>query len=175
MDKAMTSSDVHHGTIERMMKQYGTSIYRMCLAYLRDRSLAEDAMQDTFLKAYKKLGTFRSFEQQGEKAWLTRIAINTCKDYRRSAWFRHMWHGLPMDELPAASYEMNTKDYILADEIIKLPIKLKEVVLLFYYQEMAYEEIAEALGISRSTVANRLADAKERLKNKLERWYADES
>ena len=70
----------------RLVDAYQFSLRRMCCAILRDRALAEDAVQETFLKAYKTLDTFR--KESSEKTWLMRIAINTCRDFRRSAWFR---------------------------------------------------------------------------------------
>lgn len=173
MDKASVPGNVRDAEIERMMREYGTSVLRMCYAYLRDPSLAEDAGQDTFIKAYRHLDSLLTGGKGHEKAWLMRIAINTCKDYRRSAWFRHLDLRTPIEGLPEASQPMAEKDQRLADGIIGLPRKEKEAVLLFYYQDMSYDEIAEALGISRSSVYNRLTRAKRLLKNTLEGWDLD--
>lgn len=71
----------HH--LESLMARYQTPVLRMCFAYLRDRQLAEDAAQETFVKAYRALAAFRG--DSDEKTWLMRIAINTCKDMRRGA------------------------------------------------------------------------------------------
>ena len=72
--------------LERLMAQYGTALLRMCCLYLRDYSLAEDAVQETFLKAYARLDSFRG--DCSEQTWLMKIAINTCRDMLRSAWMR---------------------------------------------------------------------------------------
>lgn len=69
--------------LEQAMARYEESLLRMCFAYLGDAALAEDAVQETFVKAYRALPDFRGEAQ--EKTWLTRIAINTCKDVRRGA------------------------------------------------------------------------------------------
>ena len=61
-----------------LMEKYEKDLLRMCCVYLRDISLAEDAVQETFLKAYKNLKDFRG--DSNEKTWLMRIAVNTCKD-----------------------------------------------------------------------------------------------
>lgn len=74
--------------LTRMIEQYSSSLLNMCYIYLRDRELAEDALQETFLKAYRTRSSFRG--DSHEKTWLTRIAINTCRDMRRSAWFTHV-------------------------------------------------------------------------------------
>ena len=74
--------------IEHMVTLYQLPILRLCILYLHDEDLAKDAVQETFIKAYRNLDGFR--DASSEKTWLTRIAINTCKNVRRSAWFRHM-------------------------------------------------------------------------------------
>ena len=69
--------------LEGAMARWEKSLLRMCYAYLGDMALSEDAVQETFLKAYRALDSFRG--EAAEKTWLMRIAINTCKDMRRSA------------------------------------------------------------------------------------------
>ena len=84
----MTESPGANARLERMMEQYGNDLLRICCVYLKDASMAEDAVQETFVKAYKGYHPFRA--DADEKTWLMRIAINTCKDIRRSAYFRHV-------------------------------------------------------------------------------------
>ena len=64
-----------------LMSAHRTSLVRLAYLYLGDSALAEDAVQETFLKAWRHWESFR--EESAEKTWLTRIAINTCKDIRR--------------------------------------------------------------------------------------------
>ena len=64
--------------ISQMIKTYEKDLLRLCRVYLKEESLAEDAMQETFIKAYKNLHTFRG--ESSEKTWLFRIAINVCRD-----------------------------------------------------------------------------------------------
>ena len=73
-------------TIEALIDQYGDGILRLCLMYLGDRQLAEDAFQETFLKAWKHLPSFRG--NSSPKTWLTRIALNTCRSMLRTGWLR---------------------------------------------------------------------------------------
>lgn len=68
--------------LEQMVALYQLPLLRLCYAYLHDEELPKDAVQETFLKAYRALPAFR--KEASEKAWLNRIAINTCKDIRRS-------------------------------------------------------------------------------------------
>ena len=81
--------------LERMMREYGTSLLRMCTLQLGDPSLAEDAVQDAFVKAYRQMSGFRG--QSSERTWLMSIAINTCRDYLRSSWHRRVDGSLTPD------------------------------------------------------------------------------
>lgn len=174
MDSVHMHDDVRDAVIERMMGQYGAAVYRMCFVYLREKTLAEDAGQETFLKAYRSLDTFAGGHAQSEKAWLMRIAINTCKDVLRTRWYRARLRGIPLDQIPEPAMEPDRADRDLVEAILRLPLRLKEVVLLHYYQEMTYDEITQALGISRTAVYQRLTKAKKLLKGSLEGWVGDE-
>ncbi len=163
---------VHEAELERIMTQYGSSLLRMCYLYLRDASLAEDAVQDTFLKACNKLGSFR--HESSEQSWLMRIAINTCKDYLRMAWFRRVDRRVSLESLPDAAQEPAMSDSTVVEEVMRLPAKYKDVVLLRYYQEMKLKQVGETLGIPIDTVKSRLKHANKMLHQRLERWYFDE-
>lgn len=93
--------------LTRLMKNYEADVVRLCFLYLRDLSLAEDATQETFLKVYRSIGMFR--RESSEKTWLMRIAINTCKDIRRGAWFRHVDRSVSLDHLPSPSVPAKTE------------------------------------------------------------------
>lgn len=151
----------------RLVDAYQFSLRRMCCAILRDRALAEDAVQETFLKAYKTLDTFR--KESSEKTWLMRIAINTCRDFRRSAWFRYLDRRITPEDLPLAATPAEEDSIALTAAIMRLPQKLQEVTLLHYYQDMTTREIAAALQISQSSVSSRLVCARTRLRAFLER------
>ncbi|MBO5501664.1 MAG: sigma-70 family RNA polymerase sigma factor, partial [Clostridia bacterium] len=81
------------------MNQYGDAILRFCTLQLRDVKLAEDAAQDVFIKAWKAMDGFQG--RSSEKTWLYRIAINTCRDYQRTGWFRWMVKKTPDPHLRA--------------------------------------------------------------------------
>lgn len=166
--EAGTSSDFSHAqTLNRFAEQYQTELLRMCCLYLRDAELAKDAVQETYLKAYRALDSFRG--ECAEKTWLMRIAINTCRDMRRSAWLRHMDRRVTPDMLPAAFLPFEEADEELLLAVMALPVKLRETVLLYFYQDMCVKEIAESLGLSSSAVSARLDRAKKKLRNALER------
>ena len=71
---------------ERIVEEYQEQVVRMCFLYLCDKTLAEDAMQETFLKAYRAMDSFRG--DSSEKTWIMRIAMRTCYDMNHSGWFR---------------------------------------------------------------------------------------
>jgi RNA polymerase sigma-70 factor (ECF subfamily) len=144
----------------------------MCYVYLHDVALAEDAMQETFIKAYKSMDTFQG--RSSEKTWLMSIAINTCKDYQRSSWFRFIDRRITLESLPEPVCVFEMLDKTLISQVMRLPRKYKEVVLLHYYQGMTVGEVSEALDIAIPTVYARLKKAQQKLRTELEGWYYDE-
>ena len=145
--------------LERLVLLYQQPLLRTCFLYLRDRALAEDAVQETFLKAYRSLASFRG--ECSEKTWLMKIAMNTCCDLRRAHRLRRIDPRRIPDLLPQA-------EETLVTQVIQLPRKLREVILLYYYQDMTVTEIAVSLGISQSSVSGRLKRAREKLRTLLE-------
>ena len=69
--------------LNRIMLLYEKDMLKVCFVYLRDLSLAQDALQESFLKAYRCFDSYRG--EAAEKTWLTSIVINTCRDFCRSA------------------------------------------------------------------------------------------
>ena len=156
--------------ISNMVELYGNSLLRMCYLYLKDIQLAEDAVQDTFVNAYRNWDKFKG--KSSEKTWLTSIAINVCKTQYRNSWRKNTVY---LDELQSEPYDTDIiQDDTVLNEIAKLKPAYREVILLFYYQEMKQKEIAEALNISDSAVAVRLTRAREQLRNALKGWYFNE-
>lgn len=156
----------------QMVNQYQGMLLRMCYVYLQDIELAKDVTQETFLKAYRAMGSFR--RDCSEKSWLIQIAINTCRDMKRSAWFRHTDRRITPEDLPEAVITPHDEDKLdVMCDIMKLPPKLKEVIMLYYWQEMNVREIAQSLGIAQSTVSNRLKHARDKLHDVLERRYTN--
>lgn len=158
--------------LEHLMRAYGTDIKRFCTLQLRDAALAEDAAQEVFFKVWKALGTFRN--ESSEKTWLIRIALNTCRDYQRTGWFRFMDRRVTPDDLPEQNVEFSFQDGTVASEIAALPPKVKAVILLRYYEGMNLQESADALNVSLATVKRRLKKANQILRRTLKGWYEDE-
>lgn len=166
------SAQEHEQALERWVKQYQPSLLRTCYLYLQDQVQAEDAVQETFFKAYRTFGAFRG--ESGEKTWLMKIALNTCRDMRKTGWFRRMDRRVTPDMLPEASVPPARYEDDLMVGIMNLPRKLREAVLLYYYQNLDTNEIAAILEIGRSSVSGRLQRAREKLREILERMDCDE-
>ena len=166
MEAVKDPDSAREQTIERLILQYQTPLLRLCYVQLHDRTLAEDAVQETFLKAYKGFDQFRG--DCRAKTWLVRIAVNTCRDFQRGGWFRHTDRRVTPEMLPIGTPEPDPEDYDLSLAVMKLPRKMREVILLYYYQDLNTEEIAETLGLAQSSVSNRLRKSREKLRKLLE-------
>ncbi|MBQ8555646.1 MAG: RNA polymerase sigma factor [Clostridia bacterium] len=160
--EAVKRADSRDDTLLRLMTEYEIPIRRMCCVYLRDEALAADAVQETFLKAYLALQHFRA--QASEKTWLTRIAINVCKDMRRSGWLRFVDRRVTLDKLPEPVSDAPYALMELTLDIMRLPQKHLDVVLLHDYQGLTVREAAEVLGIPHQTVISRLNTAHKKLR-----------
>ena len=166
MDAVKGPDTVRENQLIYLMEQYGEALTRMCCVYLQDIALAEDAVQETFVKTYKALENFRG--ESSEKTWLMRIAMNTCKDMRRSAWFKYVDRRVTLECMPSPAYWATQEQSELTMEIMRLPRKYMEVVLLYYYQGMTTLDIASSLQIANQTVSARLKHAREKLRTTLE-------
>lgn len=157
---------------ERLVEQYQEDVLRTCFLYLRDKTLAEDATQETFLKVYRSLDAFRG--ESSEKTWILKIAMHACYDINHSGWFRFMNRHVTPETLPEPCAASAEEDLALAAAVMELPRKLREVILLRYYQQLNVSEIARALHLSHSSVSGRLRRGRERLKKALEGRKLDE-
>ena len=143
------------------------------LSLLKSASAAEDASQEVFIKAYKRADTLR--QREYTKTWLVSIAVNTCRDIRRSAWLRHIDRRVALEDLPPAVCDFTPADDSVVREIMSLAPKYREALLLHYYQDLSAEDCAKALHLTVSGFYRRLKRAQAQLKTQLERWGFDKS
>jgi len=144
--------------------------YNYSLRYLRDVHLAQDALQESFIRALRGIGTLHNPELF--IAWLGQINFRVCYDFKQrqereiSAGMSedldlagaHARHGLPEEEALA----VDNRQYILR-QVMNLPVVESQVILMKYYQEMTLDEIGDCLNISRSTVKRYLRAGKKHL------------
>lgn len=152
--------------IEELINRYGDEILRLCLSYLGNRQLAEDAFQDTFVKAWKHLTAFRG--ESSVRTWLSQIAVNTCRDLLRSSWFGMWKRSQPVETLlNLSSGDIPRPPSPVRDAVLALPGRYREVIVLHYMENMNVREIAECLHLSVNTVTTRLRRARQLLKTEL--------
>ena len=141
------------------LKRHGADMVRLAYSYLLNLSDAQDAAQDAFVTYMKQAPAFDTAAQ--EKAWLTRVTANKCKNMLRSGWFKSR-RPIP-DELPA-----NEEKRELLMEIAGLPAKYRAPIHLHYYEGYSIAEIARMLNARESTVGTWLSRARQLLRVRLE-------
>ncbi|MGN7397268.1 sigma-70 family RNA polymerase sigma factor [Peribacillus frigoritolerans] len=153
--------------LDEMMSLYGQDILQLVYSYVKDAVVAEDLTQEIFIKCYKALPTYN--QQSNIRTWLWRIAINHCKDYRKSWYFRKV--STAEEEQEWTSSDNVEEEVIQQDEdrqlavaVMELPIQYRELIYLHYFQEMKLKEISEITGVKPGTVKTRMRQAKRRLK-----------
>lgn len=148
---------------EQLYAQYADDVLRMAYFYLADRHKAEDICQDVFVKLFTHL---QEIEPGREKAWLLRVTVNACRDTWRSAWLRRVVLGAPsLEIIPAQedSFEQREEKAAVLRAVHKLPAPFREIILLYYYQEMSISQIAQMLDLPEGTVSSRLSRGRSKL------------
>jgi RNA polymerase sigma-70 factor (ECF subfamily) len=146
---------------ERWVSLYGDVALRTAYLFLRDRGLAEDCVQDSFVSAWRARHSLR--DQSAERAWLLTIVANTARSHLR----RRI--PLPTDILPE---DPTTRDPFsdlalsadLGQALDQLPADQREVIVLRVYLDLSVEETARALKVAEGTVKSRLSRALEALR-----------
>lgn len=159
--------------IDQLMDTYGQSLLQLIYSYVGNKEIAEDLAQEVFVKCYQKLEQYQ--KKSSLKSWLWRIAINHCKDYLRS------WHHnhIVISEEQAKNTSSREKavekqviqryeDEQLVKTVLSLPDPYKEVIYLYYFEELSIKEISYLTSVNQNTIKTRLKRAKEILKDCLE-------
>ena len=157
--------------LEELIDKYQISLLKVCFTFLHDRSFAEDAVQETFIKVYQGLDSFHG--NSSEKTWVFRIAMNTCRDMLRTRWFRFVDRRIDLSQLPEQTVRMENGDKEIMEAVMALPVKLREVILLCSLEGMTTYEAGESLGITQQAVSSRLKRAKDKLKKELKEKGCD--
>lgn len=144
----------------RLMDTYSRLLTGLCVVTLRDVHLAQDVVQETFLRAWRK-GPLRP---DTEKAWLTRVAMNLCRDQLRRGWMRRIDRSIPFEELVIP---VEPQDNDVIREVYALPPKERQIIVMHYWGNLSVQEIAAALRISRASVYRTMDKAKAHLRIQL--------
>lgn len=168
--------------LQLKIETYGDMLFRLCLIRLQNIQDAEDVVQDVFYQYLKRNESFESEEH--EKAWLLKVAVNACHKVWRSAWKRHQsgeeWQEASGVLLTAGTEgSCSPEEYSLGQEkrrqllsaVMSLPAKYREVIHLFYYQQLSVKAIAGVTGRGESTVTSQLTRGRELLRKSLKEEY----
>lgn len=150
--------------IETIITKYGDMLYRLCILMLKNESDAEDVVQETMIKYFRKAPAFESAEH--EKAWLIRVASNGCRDLLR---FRVRHPQLDDDCLSRISWE--SSDSGIMEALASLPEKYRLVLTLYYIEEYRIEDIAKIISRTSSAVKMRQQKGRKLLEDVYRKEY----
>jgi RNA polymerase sigma-70 factor (ECF subfamily) len=152
-----------------LVRRYQTAVFNVCLRLVGSRGEAEDLAQEAFLRAYRKLDHYD--EARPMRPWLLRLATNVCLNHLSRA--RHAQ--VELDERvvqqqtgsrhgqPEQASIRSDRDRAVRAAILELPPRYRAVVELRHFQELRYDEIADALDIPMSDVKSHLYRARKQL------------
>ena len=154
-----------------MFERYMYLLYRLCYSILLVREDAEDAVQDVFLKYYRRQPTFA--DEDHEKAWFIRVAVNHCKDILRRRKLREF---IPLSEVEEllAEKEVEADDSGVFQALYELTDRYRIVMILHYLEGYPVKEVAKLCGLTQSAVKMRLSRGREQLKECLKGVMIDE-
>jgi RNA polymerase sigma-70 factor (ECF subfamily) len=164
---------------QELLKRYKSRVYGKITMYVKDRAMAEDIFQDTFMKAIQALREGQYNEEGKFSAWIMRIAHNLCIDYFRGKKKMPMTRGNddwdPFDFISNGdknSEEVTVNKQVLSDAkklLAHLPDEQKEIVMMRLYYDMSFKEISETLNISINTALGRMRYALINLRKLIEK------
>lgn len=155
---------------EQVIRYYSPMVYRLALTRTKSSEDAEDIFQEVFLKLVSNTKPFETEEHR--KAWLIKVTINCCNSHFVAPWHQNV---VSMDDVMLTQMAGTTEDrYASLEEpdiyaqIVKLPKDMRDVILLFYYEDLSVREISQILNTSENNVKKRLSRARQKLKLELE-------
>lgn len=183
-DEALLSSSLEGNLVafDLLVDRYYDRLYGYLIRFLKDSDTAEDLLQETFLRVWRKRAEFKNIASFS--TWIYTIAGNLARsEWRRRKRWRMLRIGASREDEdadieiadrgsgPDAVVENRMAVEELADEVQKLPDRYREVVILRDIQGMTYEEIAGIVQVPVGTVKSRLNRGRLILQEKLGKWY----
>lgn len=171
-----------------LMEQYGNDLIRTAVLLLKDRHLAEDVSQEVFITAFQKIKQFRG--EGSLRGWLLQMTINRCRSKIRLASWKRLFFREITDEEAAANMqsinsftissktsEPGTGQWVdamsLRQTVESIPLKYREVIVLYYYQDLTINKISHVLQEPEGTIKSKLLRGRKLLRNQLEEggWH----
>jgi RNA polymerase sigma factor (sigma-70 family) len=158
-----------------LVRRWAARVLAICHSRVRRADIAEDLAQDAFLRAFRSLSTLSDPSKFGP--WLSGIALRVCLDWLKSPKnaqvnFSTLGPEIPLSDLLATEHDSGIlsgeERRLLLREIENLPESYRQIILLYYYDDLTYRQVAELLNVSVPTVNARLAKARALLRQRLQ-------
>lgn len=173
LDRCQATPRPDNDAFRALFEHYKDRIYSIALRYSGDASIAQDIAQETFLKLFASIGSFR--REANFDSWLYRMVVNACFDQKRKTRrFAPLVDGIldllhspgesALDEVMRAEMSGQVRSVVES-----LPPEQRMVVVLRYTEGLSYEEIAAILGCPAGTIASRLNRVHKVLERRLVR------
>ncbi|HZK34509.1 MAG TPA: RNA polymerase sigma factor [Bacillota bacterium] len=143
-------------------RRHVKTVYRVCFMYIKNKHDTEDMVQSTFIKLMKNKIDFENEEH--EKAWLIRTAINTCKDHFRNRWNKTV----SINKVAKLAVEEPFDIDDTLEKVLALPPKYKTAIYMYYYEGYSTVEIGEILKKKASTIRGHLFTGRKLLRMDME-------
>lgn len=161
-------SSIDEDYLREIMEKHGTPLLKLVYSYVKNWTTAEDIVQETFITFSQKYHQFQG--KSSLKTWLYQIAINKSKDFLRSP--KNKLFHLTLSKITLSSKDKDLDEKLIENDglqligkcLFKLNIKYREVLNLFYYEDLSIKEISNVLTISESNVKTRLRRGREKFK-----------
>ena len=150
-----------------IIEKHAPAVYRLALSYTKNKSDAEDIMQEVFLRYIKKERHFDSPEH--ERAWFLRVSSNCAKTH-----FAKRRPTVDLDEIAELADAPQNDSISVLDAVMRLPEHQRVCTHLFYYEDLSIRDIAKTLAMPESTVKSHLHRARAALKEMLKGDFFDE-
>jgi len=167
--------------IQEKLDSYSDMLFKIAYARMGNRADAEDIVQETFYQYFKASKEFE--DEEYEKAWLIRVTLNGCRKVWRSSFYRRHSDAPDLERIiageeqetgepgPEEAFLDKEKAGAVLKAVWKLPVTYRDVIHLFYYEELSVKEIAVILRRKVSTVTSQLTRGREILKKSLKEEY----
>jgi RNA polymerase sigma factor (sigma-70 family) len=176
LDLVKGLKEKEESALVELMNRYGEYLLRTAILLLKDKQIAEEVVQDTFITAFDKIHQLT--DPVKLKSWLTSILVNGCRSQQRKRNWKHVF--LPFSLIERYQKDegrLGPEDHLLnlmenqqlAVAIQELDYKYREAITLFYFNEMTINEIAHYLEVNENTIKSRLTRGRTHLKEILKR------
>lgn len=153
--------------LDKLVRRYYDSIYAYCYHHINDKQMAEDLCQDTFVSMLEHIGEYKNYHKFLNYLYV--IAGNKCKDFykkRKPFYLDEVPENVGKKEFQKSELE---ERFVMKELVMHLPEELREVIILRFYQELKFQDIARILQISNSLVKYRVKKAISYLQAEMER------